>query len=136
MHRLRLINIVILTSILMLSSCTEWGETITFEIKNNTDRIIKCIFVNNTNPNDTILIGINERTKSVSNEDTGNAVSEPFYSYQSVILIYNDSLVNEYHRDTQGKNPLSLEYYEETYRNETKSLTTITYEYLVEISDF
>jgi len=127
---------IILVSILVFSSCIEWGETLTFEMVNNTDHNILCIFKNKTNQNDTIRIRIHERIIDVSSEDTGNAISDPFYFCNSIILIYKDSIKREYYRDSPSKNPLNLDYYRETLRTETKKRTSITYEYLIETSDF
>jgi hypothetical protein len=136
MKKMHFSYIIMLTSILLFSSCVEWGETLTFEIVNNTNHDIQCILINETNQNDTIQIGILERIKDVSSETSGNAISDPFCSYESIILIYNDSMINEYHRDSHGKNPLNLDYYKETSLKESKKQTSITYEYLIEISDF
>lgn len=122
---------IALISILLFSSCVEWGETLTFEIMNDTDNNILCIL-----KNDTIKIGVNEKFINVSSEDSGNAISDPFYNYESIILIYKDSIMKEYHRDTSGKNPLNLDYYEEKSREESKTQTSITYQYLIKMSDF
>lgn len=120
----------------LVTSCIEWGENLTFEIVNNTDQEIIFIRKGGIYDSDTTKLGVNESIIDISSEGSGNAISDPFYNCKTIILIYQDSIIKEYSRDSQGKNPLNIDSYKETYRNETKKQTSIDYEYLIEPTDF
>jgi len=133
-------KVVILTSILLFYSCVEWSEILTFEIINKTGNEIIFIRHGGIYNNDTTKIAIDNSLVEISGGGIGNAIPDPFYNCKTIILIYQDSIVKEYFIDSLGyskeKSPFDIEYYKETSRKETKKQTSITYEYLIEISDF
>lgn len=126
--------------LVFFNACVEWGETLTFDIINNTERAIKIrqigITCYNCPLDTTINLSIGEKISNDSHEDSGNAPEVPFREISKMIFIYNDSIQKEYTRDMVGKNPLSKEYYIETSKKEKNRITMITYEYSIEEKDF
>lgn len=120
----------------LVPSCIEWGETLTFEIVNATGQEIVFIKKRGVTESDTTILGANERVTDFSSEGSGNAPPVPFMFSDSIIITFRDTIVNTYSRLSQGKNPFVFECYEEVSRTETKYQTTISYEYLIEPTDF
>lgn len=129
-------KISLLIAMFLFSSCTEWGETLTYKITNNVNDTIIVIKKEGVYNIDTIKLNNYESIIDTSIEDSGNATPYPFFNYDTIIFIFKDSIKKIYQRELQGKNPLIIDYYDETSRNETKKRTTINYEYLIELSDF